>query len=210
MPNYITLQSGQNFEYGKKGQTLLLADIVAGLRQARYTGQTDQLYTIAQHGVFVSEILREWGCDAYTQYLGLHHDDHEALIGDFPTPFQWWLTDAIKPYLKDEHKGFDPLGWAKDRIDEQIMPQLGIVWPPQEGVWMLVKAADRSALICEAEQLFSFVPDWLGEFLVRRVDKVVDVVSSAAAAALFLDTHERLAHACGILTDRSKELLRGQ
>jgi len=201
---HITLRSGRYYVYGDNTQEIFFDDILAGIRQPRYTAQTRDLYSIAQHAVFVADILQEWGCDEYTQYLGLHHDDHEALIGDFPSPFQWWLREAIQPYLKDEFKGFDPLGWAKDKLDEHIMPKLGIRWPVNPGLWKLVKEADYSALICEASQLFDFEPDWLGNFKVRHVDKVITVVSASDAIGVFLERHKNLATACNINLDADK------
>lgn len=198
---HITLRSGRDYIYGDKTQNIAFDDILAGIRQPRYTAQTRDLYSIAQHAVFVSEILQDWGCDEYTQYLGLHHDDHEALIGDFPSPFQWWLREAIQPYIKDEFKGFDPLGWAKNKLDEHIMPQLGIRWPAHDGIWKLVKEADYAALICESRQLFDFEPNWLNDFNVRHVDKLVTVVPASDAVELFINRHNELTKACGINLD---------
>lgn len=197
---YIFLNSGKRFyyahpEHNRSGFNAIdINDIAAGLRQPRYTGQTVELYTIAQHAVFVAEILESWNCDPYTVYMGLHHDDHEAFCGDFPTPLQDWLKDA--------HDGLDVLRWAKNELDKQIMPAVGIAWPPQEGLWQVVKEADYSAFLCEAKQLFREAPLFTAPFSGRMVDKSLTVMSSFKAVDLYLGTHARLATACGIKLSR--------
>ena len=198
---YILLRSGARFYYERQelnAGNIRLADIVSGLRQPRYTGQTEELYTIAQHAILVAEILESWGCDAYTAYMGLHHDDHEAVIGDLPSPMQWWLRGALQPYLKLEHEGFDLIAWAKNELDKQIMPAMGIAWPPQEGLWALVKEADYSAFLCESEQLFLEPPRWTNERRVRLVDKHISVMSPSEAVVAYLGKHHSVAQTCGI------------
>lgn len=198
---YIWMRSGARFYYDHPehnvGQ-IHLSDIVAGLRQPRYTGQTEELYTIAQHAVVVAEILEGWGCDPYTVYMGLHHDDHEAMIGDLPSPVQWWLKAALQPYLREPCQGFDLIKWAKDKLDEQIMPAMRISWPPQEGLWALVKEADYSAFLCESEQLFLDPPQWTNERAVRLVDKTITVMSPSEAVVAYLGKHQSVGAACGV------------
>lgn len=183
---YIYTWTNGRFAYDDPTQKVNLADIAAGLRQPRYNGHTADLYSIAQHSVFVMEILKDWNCDILTQYYGLHHDDHEAFFGDMATPVQVWL--------KSLNNGLDLIKRAKAILDDVIMPQLGVPWPPQEGIWDVVKAADASAFVCEARQLFhGGEPDWLADYErannVLPVDFRIDVMHPTEAMELFVKTH---------------------
>lgn len=182
---YIYTWTNGRFVYGEPCD-VTLADIAAGLRQPRYNAHTADLYSIAQHSVFVYEILKDWNCDILTQYYGLHHDDHEAFFGDMATPVQVWL--------KSLNNGLDLIKRAKAILDDVIMPQLGVPWPAQEGIWDVVKAADASAFVCEARQLFhGGEPDWLADYErannVLPVDSRIDVMHPNEAMELFVKTH---------------------
>lgn len=65
----------------------------------RYAGHTLRPYTVAEHSILVSLILREQGHPAATQLAGLFHDAAEAYIGDMPTPVKWAL-EQIHPDAK--------------------------------------------------------------------------------------------------------------
>lgn len=186
---YIYTYSGYNFKYGDPNQFVVLEDIVRHLcNQTRFTGATVEPYTIGQHAVLVADILDEWGCDPLTQYYGLHHDDHEAYMGDVATPLQVWL--------KNLNNGHDIIAEAKKHLDNLIMPQLGVPWPAQPGIWEVVKQADAAAFVCEASQLFSVYPDWLSDYVrvknVRTIDLPIDVVSAEQAYVDFMAVEEFL------------------
>ena len=186
---YIHTWSGKQFFYGTQDTEVYLPDIAAQLaQQTRFTGATKKPYWIAQHAVVVANILEEWGCDALTALYGLHHDDHEFCTSDLATPFQIWLTDL--------NGGRNIVEEAKTFLDNLIFPRLDLPWPPHPGIWEIVKMADASAFICEAEQLFANKPNWTQEYVerkkVRRVDMPIPFVSSCEAHMLFLETHSRL------------------
>lgn len=188
---YIYTYVGDRFYYGKPNQSVVFEDIARHLsNQTRFNGATVRPYSIAQHCVFVADILDEWGCDALTQYYGLHHDDHEAYFGDVPTPLQVWL--------KKLNGGVDIIEQGKKAIDDIIMPQLGVPWPAQPGIWQVVKEADLAAFVCEAEQLFLTYPDWLDDFVLQRgikrtIDMAIDPVSSEQAYTDYMATDDFLA-----------------
>lgn len=55
-------------------------------RLARFNGHLTQTYSVAQHSLQVALILWEETRSAYVALQGLHHDSHEAYLGDWPTP----------------------------------------------------------------------------------------------------------------------------
>lgn len=89
-------------------ESLLLDDVAQGLAtNTRWGGfynlelTDDRIYVVAQHGVYVSEMIEErWPEDIEAQLTGLHHDDSEGLIKDFPTPIKrnlpWYMELEVK------------------------------------------------------------------------------------------------------------------
>lgn len=186
---FIETWSGDRFYYGNPKTNVNLNDIIAQLAHSnRFAGATVAPYPIAQHAVEVCQILQGWGCDALTQMYGLHHDDHEYVMGDPPTPYQIWMTEL--------NGGYDILGVAKAYLDNIIMPKLGLPWPAQTGIWDLVKQADSAAFVNEARQLFITPPDWIDEYSgrkkVREVHRPISIMKPFDAAMSFLGEHERL------------------
>lgn len=64
-----------------------LADIARGLSMsARFAGQTQIFYSVAEHSVNVAGLLRTSGYDADVVRAGLLHDAAEAYVGDVTSP----------------------------------------------------------------------------------------------------------------------------
>lgn len=78
---------------------LTLTDLATGLsRTARFNGATrgPRPYTVAQHSVFVSQLLERRRFNHHLVIAGLLHDAHEAIIGDIATPVKIALgRDAV-------------------------------------------------------------------------------------------------------------------
>jgi hypothetical protein len=67
-------------------------DVVVPLsRICRYLGHTKRPWSVAAHAVCCSCFVQHVGGDLVAQRAALHHDDHEALIGDIPAPIKAWL-----------------------------------------------------------------------------------------------------------------------
>lgn len=56
--------------------------------QCRFSGHARIHYSVAEHSVRVSDLLREWGEDRETQLWGLLHDASEAYLVDVPLPLK--------------------------------------------------------------------------------------------------------------------------
>jgi len=55
----------------------------------RFNGHTDGVfYSVAEHSVHVSRLVKRAGGDARAQLVALLHDAHEAFIGDIPAPLK--------------------------------------------------------------------------------------------------------------------------
>jgi Predicted hydrolases of HD superfamily len=186
---FIHTASGGRFFYGQKMADISIDDIAHHLSNvARFCGATKFHYSVAQHACLVAYILEQAGYGADTQFYGLHHDDHEAYMNDSPTPFQHWLRDEIC-------HGVDYLAMAKNKLDNQIMPRVGVSWPPSESAERAVDWADKLAFVTEASQLFKETPDWLDEWIERignPIDFTLAELVPSQAEKLYTKVHNYL------------------
>lgn len=94
---WIQLRSGAVYEYGSEtceGLNFRL-DIVKPLsRIARFLGHTQIPWSVAAHAVCCARFaaVKNWPLEL--QWLCLHHDDAEALVGDIPAPMKRWLEQG--------------------------------------------------------------------------------------------------------------------
>lgn len=120
-------------------ETIVLEDIAHALSQiCRYNGHTSRFDSVAEHAVFVSKRLERKHFDVETQLLGLHHDDHEAYLGDVVRPLKHLLGDTYTQ-LTDK---MDWAVWEALKLPEMTLPNR-----------QAVKAADNWALFVEALHL---------------------------------------------------------
>lgn len=70
-------------------------------QKARYCGNADQFYSVAEHAVLVSLLMQEVvGGDPLE---GLHHDDTESVLPDVAAPFKQLFPDLSALDRKFEH-----------------------------------------------------------------------------------------------------------
>ena len=96
----------------------------------RYRGQIDYLYSVAQHSLFVEEILATEGCSLYCRLSGLLHDAPESIISDCPSP----LKQLLPEFMAFEKRIGDLFDWhfhVQSDLSEVI-------------------AADKAALLAES------------------------------------------------------------
>lgn len=68
-----------------------LEDIAAALSKVcRFGAQTTRFYSVAQHAVLVQRLVVEAGRPDLS-LAALHHDSHEAFVGDVTTPLKRML-----------------------------------------------------------------------------------------------------------------------
>lgn len=109
---------------------------------ARFQGHTKFFYSVAQHSVFVADLVKKNGGDLHTQHAALFHDAHEAYLGDIPTP--------LKRALREAGDEYDRLTRGLDRA---ICERFGIDWELMH--CEIVKQCDAAALVIEGRNLLT-------------------------------------------------------
>jgi hypothetical protein len=125
---YITTPSGAVIDLARPDQAAILLEDVAEMlaKTNRWCGSLREPISVAEHAVVVSRHA------IANPLLGLHHDDHEAYLGD--------MSFGLKKLLP----GFRLLasGW-----DAAIFSAFGVRWDHEDEV----KALDRAMLRGEFE-----------------------------------------------------------
>lgn len=95
----ISLLHGGYFDYECPERSVYdITDIARGLSHtARFSGQTDRAYTVAQHSVLVSKMVPHEHALA-----GLLHDAVEAFMADIPSPLKRMLPGYKELELRAE------------------------------------------------------------------------------------------------------------
>jgi len=128
--------------------SIRLLDIAQHLAQInRFTGACCRPESVAEHSLFVCQLMEEAGIrDPSALLAGLMHDAHEAYTSDLSSPMKELIGEA----------------WAKEerRIQISVLDRFGLVGAFQ--VWHAeIKHADTVALSTERTQLLPPVgPIW--------------------------------------------------
>lgn len=126
-------------------EQIALEDIAAALSKlCRFGAQAQVFYSVAQHAILVAELVREQGRPDLT-LAALHHDSHEAYLGDMPTPVKRRLGFRDRP---------SPWHDLCDSVDGAIEAQFGFGRLAGRDA-EVVKLADRRALAAEAAALLA-------------------------------------------------------
>lgn len=112
-------------------------------RLPRYSAQTHEIYSVAQHSWEVLDMLgiQERAVTPAHRVWALLHDAHEAYIGDLPRPLSALL----------DRDG--AVSQVKRRLDEAVLAAFRVT-PPDEAVRADVKAADDACGEVERGLLF--------------------------------------------------------
>lgn len=88
----IETYSGHYLDYfNPRADQIEIADIARGLAHTcRYAGQTTVYYSVAEHAVRVRDWVLGDGLTVAPEIVlaALHHDSHEAYLGDWPSPLK--------------------------------------------------------------------------------------------------------------------------
>ena len=137
--SFIETYTGRYFDYyNPRACDIDLEDIARALSlQCRFNGLVETFYSVAEHACLVYRLVRDAGFPPDVCYAALHHDSHEAYLGDVPTPLKRTFGPAWKR--------------MQTTIDIAISNALGIKWSLLEHD--AIKAADGLALSIEAAYL---------------------------------------------------------
>lgn len=143
----IGLRSGALFDLFGEGTEGLTREVLAlGLeRECRWARQTPTPWSVAEHLVVVSEVLRRDGAPTELQLAGLLHDVEEAILGDVPTP----LKGALRVVLPDGSVG-DYVEALERPVRARCCEALGLGWVAPLCETLAVAEADR--LVLDAER----------------------------------------------------------
>lgn len=135
---YIELYSGGIFHciraVGESDEEVQIEDIAHGLSlQCRYAGHCKRFYSVAEHSVLVSYLVRPENA-----LYGLLHDASEAYISDIPSPF--------KSLLPDYHS-------LEENVQSRILNKFNLLSGYTEEVRHDIHENDMALLICEAKML---------------------------------------------------------
>lgn len=115
-------------------ETIRLVDIATALSNIpRFGGGISRFYSVAEHAVRVS--------DEVPTLEALHHDSHEAYIGD--------LTAPLKKVLNDLAPGL--IAGIAEGLDRAIVEKLGLNWFQLHSA--RIKVADDAVMYREAATL---------------------------------------------------------
>lgn len=182
-PTTIMLRSGSYLDLADLDFSVIRPeDIAAGLRQLRFSGQTRQPYTIAQHSclvlTLVMPIAREIGGEKGRQLrrCALMHDAAEALLHDISAPLKSLLPDyrAVEALFDkglQDHFGYQMTKARKEIIKRADLQALAIEQNNllgNEHPWPCLDGVDREALrgihIPAAWDLYSAEQSFLFQF----------------------------------------------
>lgn len=102
--SYIITQTKIRFEFlDPKPEHILIEDIAHALSQTcRFNGHTSGFFSVAQHSVFVSELVE--AIKPEYSLWGLLHDAQEAYVGDITSPLKK-IINGNYDYIHDLIQG---------------------------------------------------------------------------------------------------------
>lgn len=168
---WIQTLSGNAFEiFNPQPSMFRINEIAHALAlQNRFNGHTKFPYSVAQHSVNVSKLLREWGLPTKTVFAGLMHDAAETYVGDLVSP------------IKREIPEFQVI---EERIVKALSERFGFTYPMP---WSVGKA-DMALLMTERRDLLAASPrEWFeGEGLIPLPEWSIEELGWRKAKDLFI------------------------
>lgn len=159
---YLRTASGLNLYLSHPCAAIRIEDAAAQLAKiARFNGATREPYSVAQHSVVVSRLMRKHGHNATTQLAGLIHDVPEYVFGDMARPIQWHIFGESDRNLCIA----SPWDHAHNAMMDEVLQALGLppYWPP--GTLEIVKHFDDMALRTEWRDLMpGDEPDYMAAY----------------------------------------------
>ncbi len=158
-------------------KSIHIDDITQSLsRICRFNGHVHDHYSVAQHSIYVSQVVDRLGFPDLA-LAGLLHDAPEAYVGDMVGP--------LKTLMRDIHP-------VENRIARAIETRFGVSFHPMPAA---VKQADIAMLVMEAKSLLGV--DAVREWGIPRPPEILEfqpIVPWPAELAkrYFLKTFDRL------------------
>lgn len=182
MSTKIRMHEGQLFDYlDPANYSTSVHEVAAHLSKIpRFGAATQRFYSVAQHAVYVSQLVQQKH-GHFAALYALHHDDHEAFFGDWPTP--------LKNYVF-QRTGIDVAEELTDKLDQMIYEdvlKLGYPIPPH--IKAAIKEADWQMYITEGTQL---IRNFKGDDKTPSADFQITCYGPEQAETMFLNRHAAL------------------
>lgn len=149
MSSSILTYSGKMFDVLNPDPNLIdLVDIAAALSKlCRFGGHCREFYSVAEHSILASELIRqECPGDRTLAAWALLHDASEAYMVDIPRPVKRQLQEYVR---------------LEDAIQKSIAERFSLPWPmPDE-----VHRADTNMLALELRVYMPANPDVQSQFI---------------------------------------------
>lgn len=159
---YITTATGRKFHFGLHDPSeFYLPDIARALsRICRFTGHlsdkyADDIYSVAQHSVYVERLLVQREAPDYVRKWALTHDAPEYVWGDVNSPLKSLLPD---------YRNLENASAAAFRTKYGI--------PYDDGIEAYVKWSDIQLLYAEAAEM-TIVPPWEWDQFPGRAEQTL-------------------------------------
>lgn len=155
-PAMIELAEGKYVDLlNPQPEMIELENIARGLANTcRFGGHIRRFYSVAEHSVLVSDLLKSMGASRQLWLAGLFHDAAEAFLGDLCSPLKWAMRQTMKSAVLSS---YDVL---TERMDAAIAERFGLE-PLSVGEREQLELADLWALRIETYELvFSRGENW--------------------------------------------------
>jgi 5'-deoxynucleotidase YfbR-like HD superfamily hydrolase len=173
-PVFMTTSSGADLSFDDpKPHQIKLKDIITSLsHQYRFAGHGKLNYTVAQHSVFVADLIATrpilWKDIKQSKKTlqdaikyGLIHDFHETYTGD--------INSNVKQVFRNANDNI--LEKLEERLDRAMFKRFEMEYPPSDAVKKVVKRADKLALYVEGGVMLRN-PTKLTKSWQNTVDKI--------------------------------------
>lgn len=181
--------SGRYVDYEDiKAEDIDIYDIAHGLSYiCRFGGHTNRFYSVAEHAILVAGLLQEKGYEPRFVRAALHHDDHEAYLGDLPTP----LKNALGERYEDMRDQFDQAIAESLNINLSTLDYPAIHWA--DAVALRMEAA---LLLPSGGESHEWAPAWekwgLHAYPTEKIGNWRPGMAPHEARTVFLDMDEKL------------------
>lgn len=148
--SWIGTYTGRKFyPYDPKPKDVNVEDIAHSLSlQCRFNGHCEHMYSVAQHSINCTKLLKELGYDVKYQLYALLHDASEAYLSDLPRP--------VKEYMPEYYE-------VEQKVQDVIWEHFGLSNPTKED-WDIIYFADNQLLYWEGVKLTKNIDNWTEKY----------------------------------------------
>ncbi len=185
MKNHIITYTGKVFDLlNPKPEMVCIEDIAHSLAyQCRYTGHTQEFYSVAQHCVLMAQNSDLPG----DPMAKLMHDAAEAYIGDVARPWKDLLSVQIGHGVGSRHVSIS-------LFEEEIQDVIGLALDVDLRYSAEVKVSDLKMMATEVRDLMpaGFSSDMWGIDISNPVEEVISPWPPFTAEMCFLELYDDL------------------